>query len=68
MTQQIILPAVRVVYNYTTNQLTAHTSTATRTIPCLSTDIEHEALTLATQLAGRKFTTSFATADSFLFR
>lgn len=68
MTQQILLPAVRVTYNYTTNQLTAHSSSGSRTVPCLSTDIEHEALQLASSIANRKFTTSFCTADSFLFR
>ena len=68
MTQQILLPSVRVTYNYTTNQLTAYTGSVTRCVVCMSTDIEYEALALATQLAGRQFTTSISNSDNFLFR
>ena len=68
MTQQILLPSIRVVYNYTTNQLTAYTGSVTRCVVCLSTDIEHEALVLATSLADRPLTTSISNSDNFLFR
>ena len=68
MTQQILLPAVRVTYNYTTNQLTAHSSSGSRTVPCLSTDIEHEAQTLASRIAGRPVSAVVANDDNFLFR
>lgn len=66
--QQILLPAVRVTYNYTTNQLTAYTGSATRCVVCLSTDIESEALALATALAGRPLSISISNSDNFLFR
>lgn len=68
MTQQILLPAVRVTYNYTTNQLTAMMGSATRCVPCLSTDIEAEALVLATSLSGRPLSISVSNSDNFLFR
>lgn len=66
--QQILLPTVRVTYNYTTNQLTAMMGSVTRCVVCLSTDIEAEALTLAIEIAGRPLTTSISNADNFLFR
>lgn len=68
MTQQILLPAVRVTYNYTTNQLTAMMGSAIRCAVCMSTDIESEALALATTLASRPLTTSISNTDNFLFR
>lgn len=68
MTQQILLPSIRVTYNYTTNQLTAMMGSVTRCVVCLSTDIESEALQLATSLAGRPLATSISNADNFLFR
>ena len=68
MTQQILLPAVRVVYNYTTNTLTAHSTNASRSQRCLSTDIATEAQSLATSIAGRPVSAVVANADNFLFR
>ena len=68
MTQQILLPSVRVTYNYTTNQLTAMMGSTTRCAVCLSTDIEHEALQLATALSGRPLSISISNSDNFLFR
>lgn len=66
--QQILLPSIRVTYNYTTNQLTAMMGSVTSCVVCLSTDIESEALALATSIAGRPLTTSISNADNFLFR
>lgn len=66
--QQILLPTVRVTYNYTNNLLTAYSSGQSATMPCGSTDIEHEALTLATSIAGRPVSTVVSNSDNFLFR
>jgi hypothetical protein len=68
MTQQILLPSVRVTYNYTTNQLTAMMGSVTRSAICHSIDIEHEALTLASSVAGRPVYTIVCNHDNFLFR
>jgi len=68
MTQQILLPAVRVTYNYTTNTLTAHSTNASRCKRCLSTDIESEALAFATEFAGRPLSISISNSYNFLFR
>ena len=68
MTQQILQPAVRVVYNYTNNLLTAYSSGQSATMPCGSTDIEAEASALAASLAGRPVSTIVANSDNFLFR
>ena len=68
MIQQILLPSIRVTYNYTTNQLTAMMGSVTRCVVCLSTDIEAEALILATSLAGRPLSISVSNSDNFLFR
>ena len=66
--QQILLPAVRVTYNYTTNQLTAMMGSVTCCVLCLSTDIQSEALRLASILADRTVSTIVANSDNFLFR
>ena len=68
MVQQILLPAVRVVYNYNTNTLTAHSANASRCKRCLSTDIATEAQTLASAVAGRPVSAVVANSDNFLFR
>lgn len=68
MTQQILLPSVRVVYNYTTNILTAYSGTAASSTICHSTDILHEASVLASSLAGRTVSTIVSNSDNFLFR
>lgn len=68
MPQQIILPAIRVTYNYTNNLLTAYCSGRSSTMPCHSIDIEHEAQTLASRIAGRSVSAVVANDDNFLFR
>lgn len=68
MTQQILLPAVRVVYNYTTNTLTATSGNKMKSMKCLSTDIAYEAQTLAASIAGRPVSAVVANSDNFLFR
>ena len=68
MTQQILLPAVRVVYDYTNNLLTAYSASGCRSQRCLSTDIATEALQLASAVAGRPVSAVVANADNFLFR
>ena len=68
MTQQILLPSIRVVYNYTTNTLTAHSTNASRSQRCLSTDIATEAQSLASAVAGRPVSAVVANDDNFLFR
>lgn len=68
MTQQILLPSIRVTYNYTTNIITAHHANASRCKRCISTDIESEALVFATELAGRPVSAVVANSDNFLFR
>lgn len=66
--QEILLPSVRVTYCYTTNQLTATSGSKIRTIPCHSIDIEHEAQTLASRIAGRSVSAVVVNTDNFLFR
>ena len=66
--QQIMLPTVRVVYCYTTNQLTATSGNKLKTVLCHSTALESEALALAEQVTGRSLTVIVSNPDNFLFR
>lgn len=66
--QQILLPAVRVTYNYTINTLTATSEGKSTCCRALSTDLECEALNLAESLVGRKLSVEVSNDDNFLFR